>query len=359
MAARILPSCLIAFASALLWLVPAEPAQTPEQLLEEINRLPEPQRQARLIAGAKKEGSVVWYVAMNRQYAQELIDAFEAEYSFVKVNALTGGGGALLNRVLAEYRAKAYLYDVFNTRSMTINTLRKANALMRYRTPYRKFLRAGFYDQEGYFNGIFATPMVFLFNTKLVDRKQAPKTIEDLMQPKWSGKLAIDDESQDWLAALIDYYGEEKGKAIAQRIGDQNLQVRRGNSLISQLVAAGELPIQIDSYHQEAIGKKKAGAPVDYNFPAPFIPVKSLVPIYMAARPANPHAAALLADFLLSKKGQQIMYGHGRWVSHKELDTNGPDDVGDKPTVIPSPDKWGDTYNELTNLYNRLLLHRR
>ena len=90
---------------------------------------------------------------------------------------------------------------------MTINTLKKAGAIMRYRSPYRSALRDGFYDKEGYLNGIFATPLVFIFNTKLVNRKEAPASLDDLLDPKWSGKMAMDDESFDWLAALFDYYG--------------------------------------------------------------------------------------------------------------------------------------------------------
>jgi iron(III) transport system substrate-binding protein len=331
-------------------------AQTEEKLLDDINQLPEVERQARLVAGAKKEGAVTWYVAMNRAYAQDLINAFEAQYPFIKVNALTGGGGGLLNRVLAEHRAKSFQYDVFNTRSMTINTLRKAGAIMRYRSPYRNSLRDGFYDKEGYLNGIFATPLVFIFNTKLVNRKEAPASIEDLLNPKWVGKMAMDDESFDWLAALLDYYGEAKGIELATRIGQQKLNVRRGPTLLTQLVAAGEFFVEIDGHHQEAIAKKKAGAPIEYNFPQPFVPAKSLIPIYMSSRPPHPNAAALMADFLMSKKGQEIMYGHGRWVGHKEITAKGPDDIGDRKVVIPSPEKWGDRYQELIGLYNKLLL---
>jgi iron(III) transport system substrate-binding protein len=331
-------------------------AQTEEKLLDDINQLPEAERQARLVAGAKKEGAVTWYVAMNRAYAQDLINAFEAQYPFIKVNALTGGGGALLNRVLAEQRAKSFQYDVFNTRSMTINTLKKASAIMRYRSPYRNSLRDGFYDKEGYLNGIFATPLVFIFNTKLVNRGEAPTSIEDLIQAKWSGKMAMDDESFDWLAALLDYYGESKGVELAGKIGQQKLNVRRGPTLLTQLVAAGEFFVEIDGHHQEAIAKKKAGAPIDYNFPQPFVPAKSLIPIYMSSRPPHSHAAALMADFLMSKKGQEIMSGHGRWVGHKEITAKGPDDIGDRKVVIPSPDKWGDRYQELIGLYNKLLL---
>jgi iron(III) transport system substrate-binding protein len=333
-------------------------AQTEEKLLDDINQLPEAERQTRLVNGAKKEGTVTWYVAMNRAYAQDLINSFEAQYPFLKVNALTGGGGALLNRVLAEHRAKSFQYDVFNTRSMTINTLKKAGAIMRYRSPYRSSLRDGFYDREGYLNGIFATPLVFIFNTKLVNRKEAPASIEDLLNSKWSGKMAVDDESFDWLAALLDYYGEARGTELAAKLGQQKLNVRRGPTLLTQLVAAGEFFVEIDGHHQEAIAKKKAGAPIDYNFPQPFVPAKSLIPIYMSSRPPHPHAAALMADFLMSKKGQEIMSAHGRWVGHREITAKGPDDIGDRKVVIPSPDKWGDRYQELIGLYNKLLLRQ-
>jgi iron(III) transport system substrate-binding protein len=333
-------------------------AQTEEKLLDDINQLPEVERQARFVNGAKKEGTVTWYVAMNRTYAQDLINAFEGQYPFLKVNALTGGGGALLNRVLAEHRAKSFQYDVFNTRSMTVNTLRKAGAIMRYRSPYRHSLREGFYDKEGYLNGIFATPLVFIFNTKLVNRKEAPTSIEELLNPNWSGKMAVDDESFDWLAALLDYYGEAKGIELATKLGQQKLNVRRGPTLLTQLVAAGEFFLEIDGHHQEAIAKKKAGAPIDYNFPQPFVPAKSLIPIYMSSRPPHPHAAALMADFLMSKKGQEIMSGHGRWVGYKGITAKGPDDIGDRKVVIPSADKWGDRYPELIGLYNKLLLQQ-
>ncbi len=333
-------------------------AQTEEDMLAEINRLPEVERQARLVSGAKKEGTVTWYAAMNRPNLQEIIGAFEGEYPFIKVNVLPGSGGALLNRVLTENRAKSYQWDIFNTRSMTLNTMKNAGAIMRYQSPVRRSLRDGFIDKEGYFSGLFATPMVFSFNTKLVNPKDAPRAFEDLTNPKWLGKMGIDSESFDWLAALLDYYGESKGAELAGKIGNQKLNIRRGENLLTQLVAAGEFQVHIDSYYHEAVEKKKTGAPLDYNFPQPFIPVKSAAAIYLSAHPPHPYSAALLVDFLLSKKGQEIMFHQGRWVSHKDVTTKGPDDIGDRKTVVPSPAKWGDRYKELTDLYQKLLLHQ-
>jgi hypothetical protein len=52
-------ACFLSYA-ALVW------AQSEETLLDGINQLPEAERQARLVNGAKKEGAVTWYVAMNQ-----------------------------------------------------------------------------------------------------------------------------------------------------------------------------------------------------------------------------------------------------------------------------------------------------
>ncbi len=225
---------------------------------------------------AKNERSVIWYAPMNRESLREFTSAFEADYPFLKVEILTGGPQSLLNRIMTEYRAGRYNYDTMNVRSLALYTLKKANAVMRYDTPNRRALRAGFTDKEGYLNGIWASLLVYLYNNKQVPRAQAPKSIDDLLQPRWKGKLGMDKDADDWLAAIMDYYGDERGKQIARSLGAQQLNIRKGRTLVSQLVAAGEFPVQIDAHHHEAVALKKAGAPIDYLFPEPFVPVKAV-----------------------------------------------------------------------------------
>ena len=58
----------------------ADAQKTPEEFLEEINRLPSAERQRRLEDGAKKEREVVWYSTMNREDSLEIIRAFESDY---------------------------------------------------------------------------------------------------------------------------------------------------------------------------------------------------------------------------------------------------------------------------------------
>jgi iron(III) transport system substrate-binding protein len=341
---------VLAFFGSLLFEIGVCTATPSEDALAKINRLAPAERQAALIKEAKNEKIVVWYAPMNREDLRQFTSAFEAEYPFLKVEVLTGGPQSLLNRILTEYRAGRYNYDTLNIRSSALFTLKKSNAVGRYDSPYRRGLRAGFYDKDGYFNGIWASLMVFLYNTKQVNKAEAPKSINDLLQPKWKGKMGMDQDADDWLAAVLEYYGDEKGKQLARNLGTQGLNIRKGRTLVSHLVAAGEFPLQIDAHHHEAVALRKAGAPVDYVFPEPFIPVKSVSSLVMSSQPPHPHAAALLVDFMLSKKGQEIAFKQRRWPAFKDLAAGGPDDVGNRNTLVPDAEKWGSRYEELVQL---------
>jgi iron(III) transport system substrate-binding protein len=139
-------------------------AITAEESLMKINRLPAAERQAALVKEAKNEKTVVWYAPMNREDLRQFTAAFEAEYPFLKVDILTGGPQSLPNRILTERRAGKDNFDILNIRSSALYTLKKAGAIGRYDSPQRRGLRTGFYDKEGYFNGLWASLMVYLFN---------------------------------------------------------------------------------------------------------------------------------------------------------------------------------------------------
>lgn len=340
-----------AVADILLFLAPAILHAAPvDETLGKINRLAPAERQAALVREARNERTVVWYAPMNREDLRQFTTAFEAEYPFLKVDVLTGGPQSLLNRILTEHRAGRFNFDALNIRSSALYTLKKAGAIGRHESPYRRALRPGFYDRDGYFNGIWASLMVYLYNAKQVDRAQAPRSINDLLQPRWKGKMGMDQDADDWLAAVMEYYGDEKGKQIARSLGAQQLNIRKGRTLVSQLVAAGEFPIQIDAHHHEAVLLRSAGAPVDYVFPEPFVPVKSVSCLALSSQAPHPHAAALLVDFMLSKKGQEIAFKQRRWPALKELATGGPDDLGNRNTLVPDAEKWGSRYEELVQL---------
>ncbi len=326
-------------------------AASVEERLDQVNRMAEKDRAETVEREARKEGELIWYAAMASDRAGELIKAFESKYPFVKIRFQPGGAGRQLEQLLVEHRTKKPRADIINTRRSYVGVMAKAGAVARYRTPLRASLRDGFTDKEGFVNGIYAQPRVFLFNTRMVARDKAPQSFEDLLDPRWKDKLGMDTTDYDWLASLIDYYGRGKALELAGKLAKQQLNLRRGPTLLAQLAVAGEFPLVIDAFPEEIMQMKSAKAPVDFIFSEPFVPVKTPTTISISSGAPHPHAAALFVDFLLAKAGQDLMAGQGRWVSRK--DGSYFADLKGKKMQIPSPD-WDDKQVELIKLYNNI-----
>ena len=326
-------------------------AASVEERLDQVNRMAEKDRAETVEREARKEGELIWYAAMASDRAGELIKAFESKYPFVKIRFQPGGAGRQLEQLLIEHRTKKPRADIINTRRSYVGVMAKAGAVARYRTPLRASLRDGFTDKEGFVNGIYAQPRVFLFNTRMVARDKAPQSFEDLLDPRWKDKLGMDTTDYDWLASLIDYYGRGKALELAGKLAKQQLNLRRGPTLLAQLAVAGEFPFVIDAFPEEIMQMKSAKAPVDFIFSEPFVPVKTPTTISISSGAPHPHAAALFVDFLLAKAGQDLMAGQGRWVSRK--DGSYFADLKGKKMQIPSPD-WDDKQVELIKLYNNI-----
>jgi iron(III) transport system substrate-binding protein len=326
-------------------------AATVEDQLDQINRLPEKTRSERLEKEARQEGELIWYAAMGSDRAAELIKGFEGKYPFLKVRFQPGGAGRQLEQLLVEHRTKKQRADIINTRRSFVNVMAKAGAIARYRTPLRSALREGFTDKEGLVNGIYAQPRVFLFNTRMVPRDKAPRSFDDLFDPQWKDKMGLDTTDYDWLASLIDFYGRGKALEFVGKLVKQQLNFRRGPTLLAQLAVAGEFPIVIDAFPEEIMQMKSAKAPADFVFSEPFVPVKTPTTVSISSGAPHPHAAALFVDFLLSKPGQDIMVAQGRWASRKDADYFA--DLKGKRMQVASPE-WDDKQVELIKLYNSL-----
>lgn len=326
-------------------------AATVEDQLDQINRLPEKTRSERLEKEARKEGEVLWYAAMASDRAAELIKGFESKYPFLKIRFQPGGAGRQLEQLLVEHRTKKHRADIINTRRSFVNVMAKAGAIARYRTPLRSALREGFTDKEGLVNGIYAQPRVFLFNTRMVPRDKTPKSFDDLLDSQWKDKMGLDTTDYDWLASLIDFYGRTKALEFADKLAKQQLNFRRGPTLLAQLAVAGEFPIVIDAFPEEVMQMKSAKAPAEFVFSEPFVPVKTPTTVSISSGAPHLHAAALFVDFLLSKPGQDIMVAQGRWASRKDADYFA--DLKGKRMQIASPE-WDDKQVELIKLYSSL-----
>ena len=261
-----------------------------------------------LIEGAKKEGRVVWYATLNINDSNALLSRFEQKYPFIKTELLRAGSEQLLNRILTEDSAGRSAMDLVNL--TTINALKKRGLLQAHRSSEFSAYPQPFKDAESYWATLYNIYYVIGYNPKMMPPKDAPKDWDDFLDPKWKGKIGMDQEEYEWYAATMQYWGKEKAQKFHRALAKQGVQWNRGHTMISQLMAAGEFPLGI-VYAHRIESMKKAGAPVEWVKTADPIFV-TLSPVAVAAKARHPNAAKLLMDFILSKEAQLVLRNANR-----------------------------------------------
>jgi len=263
---------------------------------------------ASVIEGAKREGTVVFYGPLNINDSMMLLKRFEGKYPFIKTELLRMSAEPLLNRILTEDKAGRNAVDVIN--NTVINALKRARLLQPYRSTENPAYPEQFRDPEGYWASLYNNYYVLGYNSRLVSAKEAPKDWQDLLNPKWKGKIGMDQEEYEWYAATFESWGREKAQKFHRALAPQQIHWRKGHTLISQLIVAGEFPVGI-VYAHRAESMKKAGAPIEWVKTSDPVFV-ALSPVGVAAKAPHPNAAKLLLDFMLSKEAQLLLRGVNR-----------------------------------------------
>lgn len=259
----------------------------------------------KLIEGAKKERSLVYYGSTSGPEALEMIRAFEKQYPFIKVNYYRAGSDTLMEKILIESRTGRHNADVYNMRSFTNSILVQKGLLAKYRSPHSRFYADGFKDPEGRWTSFYMNPATIGYNSRLVSPAQAPKNWTDLLEPKWKGEMIMDREESEWFANMLKVMGREKGLDFMRRLAAQNLTFRVGHTLLAQLVAAGEFKVGVVLYSPRIERMKSTGAPIEWVRAKPVIAYHYSISV--AAQAPHPNAARLFVDFFLSREGQQLI----------------------------------------------------
>lgn len=279
--------------------------ETVEELVRSLDGLSPEARLEKLVAGAKKEGRVVFYGTASADDAREFLAGFKRRYPFLETGHYRAGGFRLVNKVVTEARGGRYEPDVIQTSSLVGHELITAGLITKYFSPERKYLRKEFYDKDGKWAAMQHVRVALGYNTQLVKSDEVPKDYHDLLKPRWKGKVVIDNQDQDVLAALIDAWGEEKAFALFKGLAKNSVNIRRSRTLQAQLLAAGEFHIAAFLHGYIPAEMKGKGAPVRVVTYPPFITKPS--PLFLAKHSPNPHAAILLYDYLLSEDCQKIV----------------------------------------------------
>ncbi len=310
---------------------------------EEIALLSGPDREKILIEGAKKEGSVIWYSTMNGDIVtQPMENAFMKKYPFLKISSVRTGSAEITAKATAERDAGRVTVDVMA--ASAADSLEGTNIAIPFVSPKGKELPEGSVPKTNLFVSFRNAVNMNAWNTKLMPTKDAPKTWEDLADPKYKGKMVWSDSPASGAPRLISHFramwGEEKTLEFLKKLQKQDIRTVPGNAgaVMAQL-QAGEFPLIIGFSGTVVADAKKDGAPVDGVNPEPSLSRASSVALMKNA--PHPHAAMLLIDFLLDKDGGQKILGEvGYFPMHpavkttKDLAFIDPNTLGIKQLIL-------------------------
>ena len=303
-----------------------------------------------LIASAKKEGDLVLYLSTNLTDANGLIQLFKDKYPFINVNLFRATNQALLNRILTESTAGKFNGDAIMISSFEVRVLLQKNLLQKYVSPQSSAYPEGFTDTDGFWTSVYSIPRVIAYNTSLVKPEEAPKTFEDLLNPRWKGRFGMSNTATLWYTGFLKYAGEEKGREFMRKLAAQKPVLRDSVTVINQLLAAGEFPLALIYSHQAATLKKR-GAPVEWVRTAQPI-VTGLKPIALSAKAKHPNAAKLFIDLVLSEEGQQLIKSFNRIPDRGDVTSELKEGI----KLFPADPRWGDSYAKHVEEFREIFL---
>lgn len=303
-----------------------------------------------VIAGAKKEGEVSLYLSTNLTDANGLIQRFNQKHPFITVELYRTENEKLLSRILTEASAGKFTADVILISSFEVRVLMQKKLLQKYVSAESQFYPEGFTDKDGYWTSVYSIPRVMAYNTKLVKADAAPKSYDDLLQPKWKGSVGLSDSATFWYAGFLKYYGDEKGREYMKKLSAQKPAFRDSETVITQLLAAGEFPLGLTYSHQIGTLKKK-GAPVEWIRTMQPI-VTGLKPIALSSKAVHPNAGKLFIDFALSKEGQELIRTFNRIPSRSDV----PSELREGIKLYPADPRWGDKYGRYVEEFREVFL---
>jgi iron(III) transport system substrate-binding protein len=336
---------LLAVGAAFVCALPAA-GQTPPRLAD-IANYQGADREQKLIEGAKREKELTFYSSMPTEDIAALSTAFEKKYG-VKLKIWRSDSESFLQRILSETKARRFEVDVMVGSSSALEPLYRENLLQEVKSPYLADLVPEAIAPHRQWAAVYLSTFVQAFNTTLVPREKLPKSFRDLLDPEWRGRLGIESEDFDWFAQVVMDMGEARGLALFREIVAKNgISVRKGHTLLNNLVGAGEVPLALTVYGFSAEQAKRKGAPVDWFVIPPAIARATGAGV--ARNAPHPHAAVLFYDFLLSD-AQPILASRHFVPSSRKVDTplnKGPLKLIDSAMMLDQSRKWQELYQQI------------
>src|SRR5438445_2484958 len=304
-------------------------------------------RDKRVLEGAKKEKRVVVYTSLNTKDSVPITQAFEKKYG-VKVALWRSSSEKVLQRAITEARAGRFAVDAFELNGPEMEALYREGLLEQFHSPQFKNLPPAAFPKHRHWAADRFNFFTIAYNTNLVKPNEVPNSYEDLLHPRWVARIGIEAGDTDWFGSIVKLMGEDKVRAFFRKLSRMKPQIRTGHTLMAELVASGEIPLQatIDNHNAERLLVN--GAPVKWKSVTAAFGRPNAVAV--AKHAPRPHAALLFVDFMLSLEGQTLIKQRNRVPASTAVDTNlnkFPSEMIDPAALIDESEKWARLWSEL------------
>ena len=285
--------------------------------VEEMASYPGADRQARLLAAARAETGDFTVYHVYPPLAR-VIAEFGRKYG-IAAKPWRASSETVLQRLMKEAQANRHEADVVQNNAQENEAACREKLLLEVRSPLQANLVPQAIPAHRCWAGFAIDVFIAAYNTEKVRRDELPKSYQDLLDPRWKGRLAIEADDHNWFGTLSGLMGErETHQLFTKLVAGNGLSVRKGHSLLANLVASGEVPMGLTVYSWTPDQLKDKGAPIEVHPIEPMIAQFSSIAVLKRAR--RPYTALLFYDYLLDE-GQKVLAEMKMVPTSRALDT--------------------------------------
>lgn len=314
-----------------------------------------------LVAAAMKEGQVAWYSTLIvNQIVRPMTEAFEKKYPGIKVAYSRASSSDVALKIRNEARAHRVAADLFDG-SNTVFMLQDAGLVASYHPRAVEAWPANLRDPQGYWTALNLFYWTAAVNTDMVKPQDRPKTYDDLLDPKWKGRIAWTYDltpggPPGFIYNILTTKGQDAGMAYLRKFAEQQpVTIPAAQRVVLDKVISGEFPLCVMILNYHVTISQAKGAPVEWLRMEPLLQTMSLVSVVKDA--PHPNAARLLVEFMLSDQGQKVLADNDYLPASPSVPAKVPGnkpDAGKFKVTVVSPELVRDGTPKWTALYHEL-----
>ena len=288
------------------------------------------------IEAGKKEGKVIVYAAVPPQTMKVVNDPFEKKYG-IKVEYWRASATGILDRALNEWRVGTAPFDVVEGNKGPQYILKSEGVFAKYQPPSAAKYSKQFLENDQLLTPWRFNPISILFNTTMVRKEDVPKSIQELLLPKWKGKIAIPDPARHTTTAQfladLDKYDGIKWREFAKSLAQQQPFLVESFAPIVNTVVKGEAALGLT--YLKYVGQYKG--PIDYARLNKYLADVN----YLGLSRKAPHAKAgrMYIEYICSLEGQKAMAETAEFVLYPQVAPGfaGADQVPQRTIFMEEP----------------------